>query len=149
MIDDRAEIIRSLRNLRIANGITLAEMTRRTGYSERHISLIERGGYLPKIQTLQDMAGVFGYKVSMALTYNSGEPVVSPKQGRLSIGKARHRKNGVHQYTHEHWFSVGDEMHAFINRKRRELDKTHEVAFRNSEVIRHIIQEAMDREKQG
>lgn len=149
-MDDRLEISKALRTLRIANGLTITEMSNRCGYTERHVSLIERGGYLPKIQTLQDMAGVFGMKVGMTLQKKTGEQVeIAPRNGRLDFPKKRKGRKGDRSFPYEVCATFDKPMMDFINRVRLKMDLEGSEITRFTEAIRHIIQEAMDREKQG
>lgn len=148
-MDDRLEIAKAFRTLRIAKGLTIKEMADKCGYTERHISLIERGGYLPKIQTLQDMAGVFGMKVKMTLQSSSGEEFhAAPRNGKMDFPKKRKSQKGDRSFPYEICATFNKPMMDYINKVRLKLDLEGADITRFTEAIRFIIQERMDRENE-
>ncbi len=56
-----------LRQLRKANGWTLADVAARTGLSVSFLSDIERGRTSPSLDTLEKLAGVYGLPMSQVL----------------------------------------------------------------------------------
>ncbi|MCX8572983.1 helix-turn-helix domain-containing protein [Aminobacter sp. MET-1] len=59
--------VTNLRALRQAKGITLAELARRVGYSERYLEIIEHGEVDPSIKTMAEIAQALGVKATQLL----------------------------------------------------------------------------------
>lgn len=57
----------NLRAQRRAKGLTLAELARRVGYSERYLEIIERGEVDPTIATMAELAAALGVKATQLL----------------------------------------------------------------------------------
>lgn len=56
-----------VRWLRKQRGFTLAQVAERSGISLSHLSDIERGRTMPSLETLEDIASVFGLTIGEAL----------------------------------------------------------------------------------
>jgi len=59
--------VTNLRSLRQARGLTLAELARLVGYSERYLEIIERGEVDPTINTMAELAAALGVKATQLL----------------------------------------------------------------------------------
>jgi len=59
-MDQQPEIFESIKNIRKSKGITLQEMSNRTGISVNHLSQIERGKTNPSIGTLKKITNALG-----------------------------------------------------------------------------------------
>ncbi len=59
-MDQKPEIFESIKNIRKSKGITLQEMSNRTGISVNHLSQIERGKTNPSIGTLKKITNALG-----------------------------------------------------------------------------------------
>ena len=57
----------NLRGLRQAKGLTLTELARRVGYSERYLEIMERGEVDPTINTMAELAAALGVKATQLL----------------------------------------------------------------------------------
>lgn len=68
--------VANLRALRQAKGLTLTELARRVGYSERYLEIIERGEVDPTINTMAELAAGLDVKATQLLApvlVNRGE----------------------------------------------------------------------------
>ena len=68
--------VTNLRSLRQARGLTLAELARLVGYSERYLEIIERGEVDPTINTMSELAAALDVKATQLLApvlVNRGE----------------------------------------------------------------------------
>ncbi|WP_018428251.1 helix-turn-helix transcriptional regulator [Hoeflea sp. 108] len=68
--------VTNLRALRQAKGLTLTELARRVGYSERYLQIIERGEVDPTINTMAELAAALDVKATQLLApvlVNRGE----------------------------------------------------------------------------
>ena len=59
--------VTNLRALRQAKGLTLADLARRVGYSERYLEIMERGEVDPTINTMAELAAALGVKATQLL----------------------------------------------------------------------------------
>lgn len=76
-MDQKPEIFESIKRIRKSKGITLQEMSNRTGISVNHLSQIERGKTNPSIGTLKKITNVLGVP-SMSLGNEGNGPPLSP-----------------------------------------------------------------------
>jgi len=69
------DVVRALARERAARGLSQAELGRRVGINQSHISLIERGLTDPQVSTMQNLAGALG--LSLMLIPRALGPAVS------------------------------------------------------------------------
>lgn len=67
----RLEIIRKYRACRIEQGITQAELSKRTGVSQPNITRFESGTYNPSLEMMVKIATALGMELQMGLVYKS------------------------------------------------------------------------------
>ena len=56
---DAASFAKIIRRLRMAEGWTIAELARRSGFNKNHLSLIELGKNIPSLNMLFELAEIF------------------------------------------------------------------------------------------
>lgn len=56
---------KSLRDIRINEGISQAELSEMSGLTQMTISTIETGRRKPKIETVEKLAGCLGYEINI------------------------------------------------------------------------------------
>lgn len=62
---DKLALAQQIRDLRVAKGLSQAEVAEQVGTKQPSIARIERGESLPKIEMLQRLARVFGMRVQI------------------------------------------------------------------------------------
>jgi transcriptional regulator with XRE-family HTH domain len=91
-MDPGTEIFESIKNIRKSKGITLQEMSNRTGISLNHLSQIERGRTNPSIGTLKKITDVLGVPFMSLGNGESSLPLPPNNQKRAEVVRGDMRK---------------------------------------------------------
>jgi len=91
-MDQKPEIFESIKRIRKSKGITLQEMSNRTGISVNHLSQIERGKTNPSIGTLKKITNVLGVPFMSLGNEGNGPPLSPNNQKKAQVVRQDMRK---------------------------------------------------------
>lgn len=137
MANNKTHIIEQLRNLRLVNGYSFQKLAKLSGLGVPFLIGMEKGKRVsPKLETLEDIAGVYGLSIKLTLflgefeTGNVAPPDFHP------IHKATIKDGMVQAFS-----SITPEQNAHVVKIAQDNGVS------RSEAIRRVIQKDIDRER--